>query len=187
ERFKDKNVISDLSSEAVRLYEKMERMGIERTELTMFDHYYQYLIDYIDKDRNLDQIILPSSVGLNDPILGQLVSKMVDVQLELKMVTGNEKSDNPLISDRRRQINEIKEDIIESVSNQKSVEKIKRDFLDREIKAVEDQLRQLPIAERQLVTIQRNYSVMENLYVFLLQKHAEAGISQAANVSDIVV
>src|SRR5690606_3038928 len=111
ERFKDKNVITDLSSETVRLYEKMERLGIERTELIMFDHYYQYLIDYIDKNRNLDQIILPSSVGLNDPILGQLVARMVDVQLELKMVAGSGKSDNPLIADRQRQINEIKEDI----------------------------------------------------------------------------
>src|SRR5690606_28380754 len=185
--FKDKNIITDLSSEAVRLYEKMERIGIERTELTMFDHYYQYLIDYINQHRNLDQVILPSSVGLSDPILGQLVSRMVDVQLELKMVSGNAKTDNPLIADRQRQINEIKEDIIESVKNQRSVEKIKRDFLDRELAEIEHQLRQLPIAERQLVTIQRNYAVMENLYVFLLQKHAEAGISKAANVSDIVV
>jgi capsular exopolysaccharide synthesis family protein len=38
-----------------------------------------------------------------------------------------------------------------------------------------------------LISIQRNYSLKESLYVFLLQKRTEAGLSEASTTSDIVV
>jgi capsular exopolysaccharide synthesis family protein len=52
---------------------------------------------------------------------------------------------------------------------------------------MEDQLSGYPAAERKYIGIRRNYSLLENLYIFLLQKRAEASISRAASTSDIVM
>src|SRR5690606_33327510 len=41
--------------------------------------------------------------------------------------------------------------------------------------------------ERQFVSIKRRYSLLENIYVFLMQKKAEADISKASTTSDIIV
>jgi capsular exopolysaccharide synthesis family protein len=49
------------------------------------------------------------------------------------------------------------------------------------------QIKRLPSAERKLITIQRNYRFSENLYNFLTQKRAEAGITKASASSDILV
>lgn len=187
ELFKDKNVVTDLNSEALRLYKKVEELEIQRTELTLRSHYYKYLSEYLQEGKNLDQVILPSSVGIGDDILNDLISKMVNFQLEMKMMISRDKLENPLVVERRNRIREIKEDIIESIQNQKSVDKIRIDFLNKGIAEVEKQLGFLPAVERQLVSIKRNYSLLENLYVFLLQKKAEAGISKASNTSDVAV
>lgn len=187
ELFKGNNVMTDLNGEALRLYRKVEELETQRTELNLRSNYYKYLLEYMAEGKNLDQIILPTSVGISDPILSGLISKMVDFQLEMKMMLSRDKLDNPMVSERRNRIQEIKNDIIESINNQKGVDKIKADFLNKGIKDIERQLNFLPAAERQLVSIKRNYSLLENLYVFLLQKRAEAGISKASTTSDVVV
>jgi capsular exopolysaccharide synthesis family protein len=184
ERFKDKNVVTDLSGEALRIYNKIEAIEGQKTELLISRNYYKYLVDYIKGDQNLDQIILPTSVGINDPILTGLVQKVTEIQLEIKM---QGKRENPIVKDAIRSINSIKKDIVESIRNQESTDNIKLTYLNNQIKSAEKQLGYLPVAERNLVSIQRNYSLMENLYIFLLQKKSEAAISQASTTSDIVL
>jgi capsular exopolysaccharide synthesis family protein len=184
QRFKDKNVVTDLTGEALRLYEKVEALEAEKAQIGISKNYYKYLIDYIQRNQDLHQIILPSSIGINDPILTSLVSRMNEMQLDIKM---SSKSNNPLISEGVRRVNEMKKDIIESVRNQESTDNIKLNFLNKQIRDLEKQLGTLPLAERTLVSIQRNYALQENLYIFLLQRRSEAAITQASNTSDIVL
>ncbi len=184
QQFKDKNVVTDLSGEALRLYGKVEALEGDKAELIIRKNYYKYLTDYVSRNENLDQIILPSSIGITDPILTGLVSRMTEIQLEINMSRNKE---NPLVSGAKRSIDLMRKDIVESVKNQESTDEIKIDFINKQIQTIERQLGRLPLAQRNLVSIQRNYSLMENLYIFLLQKHSEASISKAANTSDITV
>lgn len=187
ELFKGKNIVTDLNEEAQRLFKKIEGLEIQRTELILRSNYYSYLLKYLEEGKNLDQIILPTSLGIDDPILTGLLSRMVDFQLEMKMLLSRDKLENPVVNERRKRIQEIKNDIVESIHNQQSVDKIKSDFLTKGIQEADRQISFLPAAERQLVSIKRNYSLLENLYVFLLQKRAEAGISKAATTSDVTI
>lgn len=184
ERFKDRKLMTDLSTEAQRLYARLEGVESQRTELIIRSNYYKYISDYLQKSENLDQIILPSSLGITDQILSTLVSNMVQLQMQLKL---SNKVENPLVNDTKRKINEIRLDIVESVRNQQATDKIKHDYLNKQVGEIEKQLNYLPVAERQLVSIQRNYSLLENLYIFLLQKRAEAEISKASTTTDIAV
>src|SRR5690606_33934559 len=76
---------------------------------------------------------------------------------------------------------------LESINQQEATDKIQSNFYAQQIAQLEQQLSYLPVAERQFVSIQRRYSLLENLYVFLMQKKAEADISKASTTSDIVV
>lgn len=184
EIFKDKNVVTDLTGEALRLYQKIEALEAQKATFLINRNYYDYLEGYLKNGQNLEQIVLPSSVGITDPILTGLISKMVDAQLELKTLRSRE---NPLAVEAQRGIDAIRADIATALTNLKSTDKIKLDFIDKQISAVENQLGYLPVAERRLISIQRNYTLLENLYIFLLQKSSEAAISKAANTSDIVL
>lgn len=184
--FKNQNIVTDLNSEAIRLYQKMEGLEVQTTDLLIRDRYYNHLKEYItSKVADMDQAILPSSVGINDPILSELVSKMIEIQTELKLY--DSKLRHPLVSTKLRQMDELRNDILESVKNQRSIDRIKLDFLKQGITEIEKQLRALPQAERQLVNIKRNYALSESIYTFLLQKRAEAGITKASNTTDVVV
>lgn len=184
QRFKDRHIVTELGVEATRLNAKIEELEFQRTQSILASNYYKYLTDYLSKDENLDQVILPSSVGVSDPILTELVSQLIDRQMTLKMFSRNE---NPKVIEARQKINQLRRDIVESVNNLKATDKIKLDYLNKQIGEVEKQLGYLPVAERQLVSIQRNYTLLENLYVFLLQRRSEAAITQASNTSDILV
>lgn len=187
ERFGNSGRIKDMSMDAQRLLEKAEVFEAERSELLVRQNYFKYLEEYVtNADRNLDLVILPSSVGLEDPVLNSVLTKMVDLQLEIKLYINSERGSNPLVAEKVARINEIKANVLESVKTLKSTDKIKLDFLTKQINVVEKQAALLPASERQLIGIQRNYSLLENLYVFLMQNLSEAGISKAANTSDII-
>ncbi len=187
ERFKGKNTVTDLSVEAARLFEKLEAVELQRTQFILRKKYYQYLTVYIGKNQNLDQVILPSSVGISDPLLTGFLTQLVALQGEVKALASPDRLENPLVSNLKNKLQTVKSAIVESVRNQESTDQIQEDFLAGQIKNLEKQLNYLPAAERQFISIQRNYSLLENLYIFLLQKQAEAGITKAANTSDIVM
>jgi capsular exopolysaccharide synthesis family protein len=189
ERFKNKNVVTDLNSEALRLFQKLENLESQKTEMFVRAKYYAYLGEYLNTNEEgaLDKIVLPSSVGINDPVLTSLVTQLVDIQLQIRAFITPERSKNPGVISRRKEIAELVNNIIESTEILKSTDKIKSDQLNKEIRDIEKQLNYLPVAERQLVGIQRSYSLLENLYIFLMQKLSEAEISQASTTSDVVV
>src|SRR4029077_14613329 len=81
ERFKSKNKVTNLSEEGQRLFTKLEGVEDQKAGFLINENYYQYLEKYIQLGKNLDQIILPSSVGLNDAVLSTMIGRMVDLQL----------------------------------------------------------------------------------------------------------
>lgn len=191
ERFGKKGRVKDMSSEAQRLLTKFEGFEAQRTELLIRQNYFQYLDAYLGQGSNrLDQVILPTSMGINDPILSSLLTKMVELQLEMKADIDPERLKNPIITYNRSvavsRINEIKKDVEEALRSLQSTDKIKMNFIDDQQKLLDTQLGALPASERQLISVQRNYTLLENLYVYLMQKSSEAKISQAANTSDII-
>src|SRR5690606_23969020 len=97
------------------------------------------------------------------------------------------KLENPILMRHKERIEAIKRDILESIIQQQATDRIQEDFYTKQIADLERQLSYLPVAERRFVSIQRRYSLLENLYVFLMQKKAEADISKASTTSDIIV
>jgi len=184
EKFKSKNTGVDIGGEALRLYNKLEEVEEGKMQLMVRENYFKYLVSYIKNGESVDQVILPNSMGVEDPILSGVISKIMDAQLELKL---NNHPANPLVSESRKRMTQLKSSVLESVNTLRSTDAIKLNFLQKQIKGIENQLSYLPTTERNLISIQRNYSLLENLYIYLLQKKSEAAISQASNTSDIVV
>lgn len=188
QRFKNENrSAGNLDEEGKRIVNRLETLESQKAEYLMRQQYYDYLTNYLAEGKNLDQIVLPSFLGINDPVLSGLISKMTDLQLELKLFADREKSSNPLVAAKLSRLSEIKRELISAVQGIGSTEKIRVKYLDAQITSAERFLSYLPLAERQLVSIKRNYSLLENLYVFLMQKMSEAEISKASSSSDIII
>ncbi|MBS1542404.1 MAG: polysaccharide biosynthesis tyrosine autokinase [Bacteroidetes bacterium] len=190
-RFGSKGREEDMSAEAKRLMDKFDDIELQRAQLLLRRNYFDYLAGYrIREDANTDQIILPSAVGISDPILNNLLTKITDLQMEMKVHLDPELMRNPIVMEERRlkteKISAAKSDVDEAVRTLRETDNVKMNFLDKQIKEYQNQLDLLPDTERKLISVRRNYSLLENLYVFLMQKSSEAKISEAANTPDIV-
>jgi capsular exopolysaccharide synthesis family protein len=186
ERFGNNSRVKDMTVETQRLLAKMEELESQKAELLIRQSYFKYLEDYLASEGKLDQVILPSSIGMNDQVLNTMLGKLVEIQLETKLYLDNQGRINPLMTKNIERIDEIRKDVQESLNTLKSTDQIRMDFINKQVRDIERQLDLLPASERRLVAVQRNYSLLENLYVFLMQKLSEAEISKASSTSDIV-
>ncbi len=61
---------------------------------------------------------------------------------------------------------------------------ISESSLTKRIAVLELEIQKLPFTESQLINIQREFNINDQIYTFLLQKRAEAGITKASNTPD---
>lgn len=185
ENFKENNAVIDLSNQAEKVLLKIEAFDDQLSTISVYDRYLDYLKKHISDDENLDHVVLPVSVGINDPVLIALVSKMVEIQLQIKSYSSSQQKNNPYLLQMKSSLKNVKGSISESIENIEATNEIEREEIKRNISRYEIELAKLPNAERKLITIQRNYKFSENLYNFLSQKRTEAGITKASATSDI--
>src|SRR5260370_9030960 len=112
QQFKINNSTDKLDDEAKRLFDKLTPLESQKTELIIRSNYYDYLVKYINGGKNLDLIIIPSAVGVNDGILSALVSKMVDIQMDLKLFMGNGRDENPMAVAAMKKLTKIKTSMV---------------------------------------------------------------------------
>jgi tyrosine-protein kinase Etk/Wzc len=184
ENFKLGNNYINISSEGSLVQSKFEKIDEEKAALLLQKQYYEYLKGYIESKIESEDIVAPASMGVIDPLLNGLVSKISDFQLERKKILMNiRETEEPLkllesnITTARLAIREnIKEGLI-------NIDRLIAD-LNKKSMIVEQEIRKLPSTERQMINIQRKYELNNTVYTFLLEKRAEAGISKASNVPD---
>lgn len=190
ESFKKQNFVTDLSAEAQELYDELKVYGEQRSVLVYAGNYYGYLEEYLKKSNDYEQIVLPSTIGVADPVLNTLVGQLVTYQMEYNALNASAFR-NALVTEKltalKNGIQNIKNQLIEALRGVRATDNIKISGLNTKINTLQANLKGLPSAQRRLVNIQRNYTLNENLYIFLLQKRAEAGISEASTTSDIMV
>lgn len=186
--FKNENTVLDINIEAQRILSKITLLEKSKSEYIVRKNYFIYLEKYLNEKSQKQQVVLPSSIGVTDPILVNLVTRLVELQFKANSYSEFQGiSESPIAESIGKDIEEVKGSILESVNNLRSLDRIGRNQLDLELKSLEKQLSSLPYIERKYVTIKRNYSLGENLFVFLTQKRTEAAISEASTTSDIVV
>ena len=186
EQFKGKILTTDISQEGVRIYSKIEEVEATRAELETKLKYYDYLIEYIQQNEGpANDLVVPSSLGIQDPVLGTLISELVRLQLEREGLIRGGTGQNQYINLINSQIEDLKHNIIENVQNLKGSVSLNKSELDIRISRLESEMSTLPKAEREFINIKRLYDLGESLYLFLMEKRAEAAIAKASTSSDI--
>ena len=184
QRFKTSNNITNISVEAERFYNELNEYEKQKASLRIQNKYFDYLEDYLHKQTDFQNLVVPISYGINDQMLNNMTTKLVELQLEKNLLNPNGVLENPSIKDLDVQIFEISLGIIEIVKGKKKTNKILLSDLNNQINLVQNSLNSLPQVERELININRLYDLSESIYLFLMQKRAEAGISGASSVAD---
>jgi capsular exopolysaccharide synthesis family protein len=128
--------------------------------------------------------IVPSTLGINDPLLGSLLGKLYDAETQYKKMITTTGENHPMARSLREQIDNLRPSIMENINSQKRNLQASRTDLASSVGKYSSLLRSMPEKERQFLEISRERATKEANYQSLLQKKAETELSLNATVAD---
>lgn len=184
ESFKSRNSLMEVGEKNTELGEDIKLLEQQKAALVTANTFFDYVANAINQNNEVDQIVIPSYVGIRDASLEAAIQQLTTFQLENKLLKADRLLKNPAVESNNQRIQQLKQSIIEKVRTLQDANRISLNDLSARISTYVATRQRLPSAERQYADIKRNYNVSESLVQFLLQKRAEAGIAQASNTSD---
>jgi capsular exopolysaccharide synthesis family protein len=128
--------------------------------------------------------IVPSTLGVSDPTLTQLIDKLYSSQLEYDKLKKTVGENNPTLVSLRDQINKIKPNILQNIQSQEQSLAAAKQNVSATNGNYNSMLQAVPQKERQLLDISREQQIKSNLYSFLLQKKEESELAYASTLSN---
>ena len=177
------NQIMDVGNFSSQIINQVNKLDFQNAEFKLKESYLKYLSDYLKKSMLDETIVAPSSIGLSDPTLMQLVNQFNDTYEKRRNV--GEK--NPYYAKYSSQLHTIKSTMLEVLNNIQNAFTIERRDLKEREKLIENRISQLPNQESQMSKYERKFKIHDNYYTFLLQKRAESQIQKASNAPDNII
>ena len=181
----DNNIIDiDVQSSGYFSYigEADKAINAQHLQLNMVELIDDYLKDNKNK---FGQLVVPSSLGLDDGTLNTLVTGYNSLQLQRQLlIDGNVPEGNPLVQENKQQIEKLRQSVLENLENiKKSYNKTISSFQSNSNKA-ESQLKILPYKEKGFLEIKRQVEYKQGIVNLLQEKREETAISRASTISN---
>lgn len=184
EKFRSTHKAFDLSSEASLEFVRLQDLEKEKASIMLNLKYYNYILDYIKSNNEIKDIVAPSAIGIQDPMLGNLIGQLIELKSERSLITNNTTLKNPYLQNLDVKISTTKDHLVENLNNIIKGSKISLTDLNDRIFSLEQNLNKIPRKERMMLDMQRKFNLNDHLYNFLLERRAEADITKASNKAD---
>ena len=180
EQFRTINKITDLSTKGSQALNELVELENNLNQQRLRLKYYQNLQLYLKNPEGKD-LLIPSVLGIEDPLLNNMVNSMIQLQTEKSGLEGVlNGSSFAYLREINSKIESLRINLDESVRN--AILNINTHIarLQDLIALAEGNLSVLPSMERSLLNIERKFKINESIYVYLLEKRAEANITKAS-------
>ena len=128
--------------------------------------------------------IVPSTRGVSDPMLSQLMDRLYSSELEYEKLKQTVGENNPNLVSIQDQINKIKPNILQNIQSQQQSLNAAKQNLQSTNGNYNSMLQAVPQKERQLLDISREQEMKSQVYASLLQKREESELAYASTVSN---
>jgi capsular exopolysaccharide synthesis family protein len=132
--------------------------------------------------------IMPSTLGLSDPNLSDLLNKLTEKRLQYERLKKSSGENNPLSISAKAEIDKLMPTITENLKNQKTSLEASKLNLTATANTFSSIISKIPQKEQDLVQISRDKTSKQSIYDFLLQKKAAIQLTiEGAEVESRVV
>ncbi|WP_162419416.1 GumC family protein [Cyclobacterium roseum] len=185
QRFKVDNKMLDVNAEFGGVLNSIQLLEENIQSIDFELAYYKTLENYlVNKTGNFEEIVAPSLIGISDGLLNDLIQQLVSLSLERRRLLSVVQETHPDVAALDQQMERLKENVFENIENLVSNTERKKEEYQLKLETFDRQFANLPQAESDYSSIFREFKLRENLYTYLLEKRAEAGIAKASNVPD---
>ncbi|MGK0211887.1 MAG: capsular exopolysaccharide synthesis family protein [Polaribacter sp.] len=186
-KFKNKNDIYDLEIEGEDITQKLNTLDLREEGVNRELNYYTILEGYLINRNDYRQVPAPSVAGIKESSVIGGVGRIIQLAEQRTKLEYSYKDDAPIFKDIDRQINAVKDVLLENINSSKSLKNIELNKIKQDINRFESEIRRLPKEQQELLKIERRYNLSQGTYNLFLEKRSEAGLVKAANVSDVLV
>lgn len=179
------SVLSSVASTSDALFQERSRLEDERSTIVRRRAYCASILEKIRSANDLRNVPAPSSSGVDDPVLNNLVIEITRLSADLaaqNIATGARS--NPTVIAMERRIKNLTASLAQNAESLVEEASISLAEVNRRLGGIGYSLSQIPKGERELGMRQRKLDLSGGLYNYLMEKKAEAGIAIASDEVD---
>ena len=184
EQFKKDKKALNLGATASNALGSTSNLQTEKGIIELKIEYYNSLIDKIKSSKGEDEFILPSVVGIEDPLINASIIELKDLYAEKSRKKFFVTSNNAEMSILNNQINESTQSLIGNLQEAIRASEFSLQRVNSQLSNFNGVISSLPTRENELLTIERQSTLYENLFNYLSQELAKTGIAAAESTSD---
>lgn len=176
--FQSSNRLMDVDEAATRYLSESREYSSEMVSVETRLSLAKYIKDYINQYAGEYQMI-PANTGVEDANIEAVIASYNELVLRREKLVAASSLESPAVKQVENTLTTLRHNILGLIANLQSSLEIYHQDLSRREKASIEQYAAMPGKARQMLEIQRQHSIKEELYIFLLNKREENALTQA--------
>lgn len=184
--YRQENKLIDVETQSGNSFTKItaadQLINEQQMRVTVADMVDDYLTD---KQNQYNKVVVPSSLGLEDLTLNELVNGYNKAQIERRALLESDiPPSNPAVKEAEAIIEQQRQMVLENLKNIRSSYIAAIAALNRKSESEQNELQALPYKMKELIDLDRQVTTKLALYSLLEGKREEGAISRASTISN---